>query len=158
MVSTRVILLFLHPNTSNTNQNHHVSSTTINTVTNRSLSACLVAIHGQLRKLFCVEVYKRLKRNLLLARIFAKHVETMCSPWSQTSSFHCSLRQAYDECMYTFAHRYNKKLQGQPPSPLASNLTLQMKRSCLVLVIEWQPRWTNIWLCWDTQVISPQVH
>ena len=32
---------------------------------------------------------------------------------------------------------------------------LQMKGPCLVLVIEWQLRWTNKCLCWDTQVISP---
>ena len=33
-------------------------------------------------------------------------------------------------------------------------LTL-VKGPCLVLVIEWQFRWTNKYLCWDTQVISP---
>jgi hypothetical protein len=31
-------------------------------------------------------------------------------------------------------------------------------RPCLVLVIDWQLIWTNKCLCWDTQVISPQVH
>ena len=30
-----------------------------------------------------------------------------------------------------------------------------MKGPCLVLVIEWQLRWTNKYLCWDTHVISP---
>ena len=30
-----------------------------------------------------------------------------------------------------------------------------LKGPCLVLVIEWQLRWTNKYLCWDTQEISP---
>ena len=38
---------------------------------------------------------------------------------------------------------------------LVNNAFDMVKGPCLVLVIEWQLRWTNKCLCWDTQVISP---